>query len=61
MRSSLLESIIVKEFKTTEVSSSLGLAKANYSIIKLSVVGKEDASVRIHPNNSIASEYRKST
>jgi hypothetical protein len=53
-RSSLLESVIVTEFQATEAYSSLDLTKAKYSISRLSMVEKENVSVRINPNSLIA-------
>jgi hypothetical protein len=59
--SSLLESLTVTEFQATEAYSSLDLTKAKYSISTLSMVEKENVSVRINPNSFIASEKTKST
>jgi hypothetical protein len=57
MRSSLLESVIVTEFKTTEVYSSLYLTKAKYSIRRLSKVEK-DVIVGNSPSNFSARENK---
>jgi hypothetical protein len=58
MGSSLLESAITAEFQATEADSSLDLTEAKRSISKLSVVEKENARVRIDPNNFTACEKR---
>jgi hypothetical protein len=55
-RSSLLESVIVTEFQGTEAYSNLDLTKAKYSISRLSMIGKENVSVRINPNIFIVCE-----
>jgi hypothetical protein len=60
-RSSLLESVILREFQATGAHSSLDLTKAKYSISRLSTVEKENESVRINPSNFIAGEKGKST
>jgi hypothetical protein len=56
MRSSLLESVLVTEFQTTEAYSNFALTKAKYSINKLSMV--EKLIVRINPNNFKACENK---
>jgi hypothetical protein len=56
MHPSLLESVIVTEFKATEAD----LTKAKY-IIRNQSLEKENVSVRINLNNLIACETRKST
>jgi hypothetical protein len=61
MPSSLLESVIVTEFQATDAYSSLDLTKAKYSIGRLSMVEKENVSLRINANNFFACEERKST
>jgi hypothetical protein len=60
-RSSLLESVVVTEFQATEAYLNLDLTKVKYSISRLSVVEKENVSVRINPNSFIEYEKRKST
>jgi hypothetical protein len=47
MLSSLLDSVIVTEFQATEAYSSLDLTKAKYSISRLFMVEKQNASIRI--------------
>jgi hypothetical protein len=44
MRLKLLESVIVTELLPTETYPSLDLTKAKYSIIRLSMVGKESTA-----------------
>jgi hypothetical protein len=51
-----LESVIVTEFQATEAYSILDLTKAKCSINRLTVVEKENVSVRINPINFIACE-----
>jgi hypothetical protein len=58
MRSSLLESVLVTEFQTTEAYSNFDLTKAKYSVNKLSMVEKEKVIVRINPNNLKACENK---
>jgi hypothetical protein len=58
MRSSLLESVLVTEFQTTEAYSNFALTKAKYSINKLSMVEKEKVIVQINPNNFKACENK---
>jgi hypothetical protein len=58
MRSSLLESVLVTEFQTTEAYSNFALTKAKYSIHKLSMVEMEKVIVRINPNNFKACENK---
>jgi hypothetical protein len=41
---------MVTEFQAAEAYSSLDLTKANYGISRLSMVEKENVSVRINPN-----------
>jgi hypothetical protein len=50
MRSSLLESAVVREFQATEAYSSLDLIKAKYSISRLSMVEMENVIVGISPS-----------
>jgi hypothetical protein len=58
MRSSLLESVTVRDLQATEVYSSLDLTKAVYSISRLytGMAEKENISVGINPNNFAACE-----
>jgi hypothetical protein len=58
MRSSLLKSVIVKEFQAIEAYSSIDLIKAKYSISRLSKAEKENVIVRISPSNFNACEKR---
>jgi hypothetical protein len=50
MCSSLLESVIIKEFQATEAYSSLDLTKAKYNISRLSMMEKEYVIVQINPS-----------
>jgi hypothetical protein len=61
MRSSLLGSVNVTEFPAAEPYSNLDVTKVKYSVSRLSMVEKEDASVQINANNFIVCEERKST
>jgi hypothetical protein len=61
MGSSLLESLTVTEFQATKAHSSLDSTKAKYSLSRLSMVERENVSVRINPNNFTAYGKRKST
>jgi hypothetical protein len=58
MRSSLLESVLVIEFQTTEAYCSFDLTIALYSIRRLSRVEKENVIVRINANNYIVHEKK---
>jgi hypothetical protein len=59
MHSSLLESIIVTDFKATEAYLSLDLTKENYNIDKLLKVEKENYISQISHSNFITFEKRK--
>jgi hypothetical protein len=59
MHSRVLKSVIVTEFQANEAYASLELTKAKYSISILSMVGKENVSVRTNLNNFISREKIK--
>jgi hypothetical protein len=56
MRSSSLESVTVAELQATEAYPSLDLNKEKYCISRLSMVGKENVTVRFNHSNFIARE-----
>jgi hypothetical protein len=60
MCSSLLESVIVTEFRAAGAYSSFNLTKAKYSISRLSKVEKENVIVLISPSNFSACQKIKS-
>jgi hypothetical protein len=56
MRSSLLASVVVIEFRTTEAYSSFDLTKVKYNIYRQSREENEKVKVRTSPNNLIHCE-----
>jgi hypothetical protein len=58
MLSSLLASVVVIEFQTTEAHSSLDLTKVKYNIYRQSREENEKVNVRTSPNNLIHCENK---